>query len=145
MKASHPEVFRKFDAKAKAQATTNSLKRIAAKAPGASKQKQMKMTDFFGHSKAMLNAVHLAVNNGVAFSVFDSPDMRQLTNKSKAHDGEQSAKVVSASNVKAAIRDIAEEKREEIKKLLTDKVVNISADFATCQRRSFLGECYEYL
>lgn len=104
----------------------------------------MKLTDFFGHSKAMLNAVHLAVNNGVAFSVFDSPDMRQLTNKTKAHDGEQSAKVVTAENVKAAILEIAEEKRKVIRKLLADKVVNITADFATCQRRSFLGECHVF-
>lgn len=84
--------------------------------------------------------MNLAVYNGVPFSLFDVPDMRVLTTQAKIGIGDESPRVVSSSNVKTAIKEIAKEKREELRKLLKGKVLNLTADFATCERRSFLGK-----
>lgn len=107
---------------------------------GGSSPKQVKITSYTGLSKILHTAVNLAVHNGVPFSIFDVPDMRVLTTQAKIGIGDESARVVSSSNVKMAIKEIAKEKRDELRQLLKGKVINLTADFATCERRSFLGK-----
>lgn len=141
LRAFHEEAFDEFTTKSnetKLKVKINPFKRCNSyKTFGHSSAKQTKITKFIQHSRTMKDAVELAVNNGVSFSLFDSSAMRSLT--SRAGGGEDSEKIVSSENVKSAITEMAKEKREEMKRLIQDKVINITADFATCQRRSFFG------
>lgn len=142
LKCVHPKSFDDYENKAseaKTKLKSNPFKRSSGKTSSSSgsSNKQMKMTKYIGNSRTMMNAVGLAVHNGVAFSLFDSFDMRELT--VRAGNGDDSEKVVNSENVKSAIHELAKLEREELKKLLQHKIFSLSADFATCQRRSFLG------
>lgn len=85
-------------------------------------------------------AINLAVFKGVAFSAFDFPDMKMLTESAKGPLSDSSKTIVNSENVKTAVREFAKLRREETKKLLKRKVINLVADFATCERREFLGK-----
>lgn len=83
------------------------------------------------------------MHRGVAFSTFNQPEMRDLTKFAKAGAGDNSKKIVNAENVKAAVSVLAAEGRIELTDMLKGKVVNLMADFATCERRSFFGKRIE--
>lgn len=85
-------------------------------------------------------AIDLTIRKGLSFSTFDSKDMRKLIILAKKGAGDDSRQVVNAENVKKSLKELARLKRDELKKLLKGKIINITADFATCERRSFLGK-----
>ena len=84
-------------------------------------------------------AINLVVHDAVCFSVFDSQNMRKLVMNAKKGAGDYSKQVINAENVKKSLKLIASLKKDEIQKSLRGKIVNLSADFATCERRQFLG------
>lgn len=101
---------------------------------------QPKITDYAIVSPVMQLAVNLAVHKGLSFSTFDSEDMRKLVLLAKTGAKDGSKRVVNADNVKSSVKYIADVKRNEIQSNFKGKIVNLSADFATCERRSFLGK-----
>ena len=107
--------------------------------PGRS-SKQPKLIDDFDKPKILSLATALAVNEGIPFTIFDSPSMRNITDLAKIGAGEGSAAVVNAANVKFSVSEEAAKLREKIKKQLNGKVLSITADYGTAERRSFIGK-----
>jgi hypothetical protein len=101
---------------------------------------QRKMTDFITISPVMQLAVNLAVRKGLSFSTFDSKDMRKLLVMAKKGASDSSKLVVNSENVKKSLKETAKIKKDEIRNKLKGRVLSITADFATCERRSFLGK-----
>lgn len=101
---------------------------------------QMRMTDYVAISPVMQSAINLAVHHGLSFSTFNCTDMRNLTTLAKKGALDNCKTVINAENVKSSVRELAKLRREEVKQLLKRKVLNFTADFASCERRSFLGE-----
>lgn len=85
-------------------------------------------------------AVNLAVFSGISFSVFNDKDMREVMRLTKKGNCDNSTSEINAENVVAAIEELAMQKRIEITNLLCNKIVNLTADMATCEARSFIGE-----
>lgn len=85
-------------------------------------------------------AVRLAVNNSLSLKIFDNNDMKQLFKHAKKGMNDNSKTAVNSNNVRKSISEFADIKRGEIRKKLKKNIVNLTADFATCERRSFLGK-----
>lgn len=98
------------------------------------------MTDFNTISPTMQIAVELAVNKGIPFSTFNDSNMRKLVTLAKKGGNDSSVKVINSENVRSAIQETAKEKRDKMAKLMKNKVISLSADLATCEARSFIGE-----
>jgi hypothetical protein len=111
------------------------LKRLNA----ISSHSQRKISDFVSISPVMQLAINLSIRKGLSFSTFDSEDMRKLTTLAKKGADDDSRQVINADNVKKSMKELARLKRDELKKVLKQKIINLTADFATCERRSFLG------
>lgn len=125
MSRKHPQAYKKYDDddKGKKLLPTKTLKRKYVADPN-----QQKITDFTGSGLVMNDCVDLAVHRGLSFKTFDRPEMRNLTKFAKLGSGDNTKKLVNAENVKAAISERAAEGR------------SLTADFATCERRSFFGK-----
>lgn len=103
-------------------------------------EKQPKIAEYMKESPVMELAVDMVVENAVSFELFVSSSMRSLTNHAKKGFNDKSSRAINDETVKLAVIERAKKKREEIKKLLAGKIINLSADFATCWSRSFFGE-----
>lgn len=88
----------------------------------------------------MQRAINLVFKSGVSFSVFGSEDMQKLIVAAKVGMKDYSKEVINPSNVKKSVREYAGLKAEILKKKISGRLINLSADFATCGRRSFLGK-----
>lgn len=135
----HADKYKEFlqdDQKAKDKMLNNPFKKKSKLALSSS---QKRITDFKTISSTMKLAVNLAVNKGMPFSTFNDENMRRLTISAKKGLNDNSSKAINAENVRAAIGELAKEKRLEIIKLLQKKTVSLTADLATCESRSFIG------
>lgn len=133
----HKDLYEKYEAESKACKEDNLKRKGGFLALGRS-AKQPKITDAFAKPKILSLATALAVNDGLPFKIFDSPHMRNIIDFAKSGAGEAGA-VVNAENVKLSVSGEAAELREKIKKQLKGKVISITADYATAERRSFIG------
>jgi hypothetical protein len=135
----HAEKYKEFvqdDRKAKDKIDNNPFKK---KSKFSLTSSQKRITDYKTISSTMKLAVNLVVNRGVPFSTFNDENMRKLTISAKKGMNDNSSKAINAENIRAAIGELAKEKRLEITKLLQRKTVSLTADLATCESRSFLG------
>lgn len=142
----HPKVFSAVetdDKLAKSKATV--VKRPQGSASG-SKMIQQKIDGFATVPYVTKLACDLAVVKGVSFSLFDHPATKEIMNLAQKGFYGTSSRInmntINSENVKKSVRNIAEVQRLEIKKLLDRKIINLTADFATCERRSFLGKLF---
>lgn len=154
----HTDVFKLFKKEVKEmqeRADKNPLK-SSKNSVELSQLKQKKLTEFSKISKVMMLAANLAVHNGYSFKSFNCNDMTELLNGAKKGLNDTSSEVINSENIKSAIKELAAAKRGEMLKLMQNKLICISADFATCERRSFLGNefylinpkkcsCYQFL
>lgn len=100
---------------------------------------QKKFTDFVAIPPIMTIAVNLAVRNGLSFSVFDSEDMKKLIDLAKTGAQDSSTRKVNPENVKKSLAETSQILKNQLKRDLRGKILSITADFATCERRSFLS------
>lgn len=136
----HPATFTQFQEGSKIHASSATKRPNTSLAKAAKDPKQAKISDYTGTEATLQSCVELAVHHSVAFQTFNYPPMQMLTKFAKIGCGDTSRKVINAENVKIATSKCAAEKREEITKVMTGKIINLMADFATCERRSFFGK-----
>jgi hypothetical protein len=101
---------------------------------------QPKIVDYTKSSPVMEIAVDMVIENAVPFELFGSSAMRQMNKLAKKGCGDNSSRVINPDTVKQALLERAKKKREELIQMLEGKIINLSADFATCWSRSFFGE-----
>lgn len=94
-------------------------------------------------SPAMQIAVRLAGDNALSLKIFDNNDMKQLFVHAKKGLNDNSKTTINSNNVTKSTCEFADIKRGEIRKKLRKAIINLTADFATCKRRSFLGTIYK--
>lgn len=140
----HPEKHKEFEAADKGT-KQKGVKRTLAQVQKFPDPKQHKISDYTGTEVVLKYCVDLAVHHAIPFQTFNHPPMQALIKFAKLGGGDKSPKVVNAENVKIALSKQATQKRVEIRKLLKGKLVNLMADFATCERRSFFGRFFENL
>lgn len=102
-------------------------------------QVQQTITDFISVSPVMQRAINLVVKNGVSFSIFASEDMQNLITAAKTGLKDHSRAIINPDNLKKAVREFAALKADLLRKKIERRVISLSADFATCGRRQFLG------
>jgi hypothetical protein len=134
----HPKVHKSYIEKQKIADENRTKFKNKLKRAGASSN-QTKLTAFQRFSPVMKLAINLAVHEGISFNKFDKEDMRALVKGAKVGLRDDSKRVISSETVKASIHELAELERSDIRKRLKGKIVNITADFATCEHRSFYG------
>lgn len=130
LQSMHKDEFKKYSEE-------KSYKSLAEGNSEASKAKQPKITNFTTGSKLMPLCVQLAVDGGRPFSMFDDDAMKEILNLAKTTARDETN--ITAESVKNAVRTAAKTKRETLKKMLKNRTVHFSLDFATCQHRSFFG------
>ena len=138
MSRDHPHLLKAVEEIDKERAR-EALKRKTAGTGVAHNLKQQKLSDLVGISPVMELCANLAVRHGLSFRIFDSKDMDRLTKLAKKGADDNSKLSVNSENVKKSIAEQANLKRHEFTKLFKGKILNLSADFATCEHRSFLG------
>lgn len=100
--------------------------------------KQPKISSMLGVSTTMKHCVGLVVNSGRPFSMFSDKDMKYFINIAKQHSRENVN--IYPETVKDAVSAAARAKRDEIREILTGKIISFSLDMATCRHRSFIGK-----
>lgn len=100
--------------------------------------KQPKIASYLGKSLIMKLCVGIVVNDGRPFSIFESEDQLALIKLAKLQVGENIE--IYPEAVKKALQVEAEDKRKEIRNLITGKLLSLSLDMATCRQRSFFGK-----
>lgn len=101
--------------------------------------KQPTISQCFKASPVLDLAVDMIIENAVSFELFDNLPMKTLCSLAKKGSGDIFSPAIYSENVKKALLERLYQKKDDLKRILEGKVVSLSADFATCWRRSFLG------
>lgn len=139
LKRAHPKILDEFENKERAGRGKSKYSKFKAQTKFTVPSKQKKMTDFNNISRVLQTCAKMAVEDGISFSSFDKKNMKEMTSWSKLGAKDSSRKVINAENVKDTVRKLAAHEREELKRNIRGKLINLSADLATCESRSFLG------
>lgn len=109
-----------------------------------SDSKQKKISDMISpqpkRSVLMPHCVGLVTQCGRPLQIFEDQPMKEILGLGRKGANEEEYKAINGPNVRAAIADECAALREKIYKELANRIVNLTADMATCQHRCFLGK-----